>query len=66
MERQIQDAKESLSDVQKRVHQHQQTLNGLDASINEIKIKCGRLGKVCSLVFSLENLRFNDYDRLNS
>ncbi|CAF3385119.1 unnamed protein product [Rotaria sp. Silwood1] len=45
IERQIQEVKEKLSETQKRVNQHQQTVTALDTTINEIKIKCGRLGK---------------------
>jgi hypothetical protein len=46
MERTIQEAKGTLTDSQKRVNQHQQTVTALEATVNEIKIKCGRLGKV--------------------
>ncbi|CAF0907345.1 unnamed protein product [Rotaria sordida] len=45
IEREIQIVKEKLNETQKRVNQHQQTVTALDTTINEIKIKCGRLGK---------------------
>lgn len=46
IEQLIQEAKEKLTSTQKRVSQHQQTVTSLETTINEIKIKCGRLGKV--------------------
>jgi uncharacterized protein YeeX (DUF496 family) len=46
IERQIQEAKGKINETQKRVNQHDQTVKGLDKTINEVKIKCGRLGKV--------------------
>ncbi|CAF4679295.1 unnamed protein product, partial [Rotaria magnacalcarata] len=34
-----------IKETQQRVNQHQQTVAGLDGTINEIKVACGRLGK---------------------
>jgi hypothetical protein len=42
----MQEAKEKLTEIQKRVSQHQQTVAALDTTINEVKIKYGRIGKV--------------------
>jgi hypothetical protein len=42
----MQEAKEKLTEIQKRVSQHQQTVAALETTINEVKIKYGRLGKV--------------------
>ena len=46
IEREILEAKEKLKETQKRVSEHQQTVVSLDETINEIKSKCGRFGKV--------------------
>ncbi len=46
IERLIQEAKGKLTETQKRVNEHQQTITSLETTINEIKIKYGRLGKV--------------------
>ena len=46
MERSIQEAKEKVNEIQRRVTQHQQTVAGIEATMNEIKVKCGRMGKV--------------------
>ena len=55
LERTIQEAKEKVSEIQRRVAQHQQTVSGIEATMNEIKVKCGRLGKVKR--FRLDSLR---------
>ena len=46
IDEQIQEIKEKILERQKHINQHQQTVTTLDKTINEIKIKCGRLGKV--------------------
>lgn len=46
MERSIQETREKATEIQKRVTQHQQTVSTIETTMNEIKVKCGRLGKV--------------------
>ena len=55
IEREIQEAKEKLTETQKRVTEHQKTVASLDGTINEIKIKCGRFGKVRSHTISIKH-----------
>lgn len=45
MERSIQETREKATEIQKRVTQHQQTVSAIETTMNEIKVKCGRLGK---------------------
>ncbi len=57
-ERLIQEAKEKLTETQKRVNEHEQIVKSLETTINEIKLKCGRLGKVKISKFKNSKLFF--------
>ncbi|CAF4427725.1 unnamed protein product, partial [Adineta steineri] len=54
IEREIQEAKLKSNETQKRVGQHQQTVTSLETTINEIKLKIGRLGKELRELQSVE------------
>ncbi|CAF1392722.1 unnamed protein product [Adineta steineri] len=54
IEREIQEAKLKSNETQKRVGQHLQTVTSLETTINEIKLKIGRLGKELRELQSVE------------